>query len=138
MQNSCPGMSVTLFEFDRRFARYGSDFTYYDYNYPQNLDDKFAHFFDIVVADPPYLSKECIEKMSQTLRFLSKDCERFPMLLLTGAMQQNHASRLLNVHPCGFRPVHHKKLGNEFKLYTNYDPLDRLGGWEHKATSSKD
>jgi hypothetical protein len=39
-------------------------------------------------------------------------------------------TELLNVHPCGFKPEHSNKLGNEFRLFTNYDPADRLGGWE--------
>ncbi|RZR72619.1 hypothetical protein BHM03_00014992 [Ensete ventricosum] len=43
------------------------------------------------------------------------------------------AAELLNVHPCGFRPQHTNKLGNEFRLFTNYDTAGRLGGWERKA-----
>ena len=49
---------------------------------------------------------------------------------ISGAVQLEHARELLNAHPCGFRPAHHNKLGNEFMLFTNYDPQERLGGWE--------
>lgn len=44
-----------LFEYDQRFQRYGSDFTFYDYNFPENLPEKHQHAFQVVVADPPYL-----------------------------------------------------------------------------------
>ena len=47
-----------------------------------------------------------------------------------GEVQKETAAELLNLHPCGFRPQHSGKLGNEFRLFTNYDPEDRLGGWE--------
>eukprot|EP01018_Ginkgo_biloba_P010523 Gb_40107 [translate_table: standard] len=51
-------------------------------------------------------------------------------LLLTGKVQKELAAKLMNLHPCGFRPAHHNKLGNEFMIFTNYDPEERLGGWE--------
>jgi len=45
-------------------------------------------------------------------------------------VQKDRAAELLDLHPCGFRPQHSNKLGNEFRLFTNYDPAERLGGWE--------
>lgn len=50
--------------------------------------------------------------------------------MLAGEVQKDRALELLNVRPCGFRPRHSNKLGNEFRLFTNYDPADRLGGWD--------
>eukprot|EP00250_Pteridium_aquilinum_P006278 c16229_g1_i1 orf=150-716(-) len=73
-------------------------------------------------------SKECIEKTAQTMKLMAKDGQSC-FLLLTGAVQHDHARDLLGARPCVFRPSHHNKLGNEFLLYTNYDPLERLGGW---------
>ncbi|KMZ67542.1 N(6)-adenine-specific DNA methyltransferase 2 [Zostera marina] len=124
-----PEISVRLFEYDRRFGQYGSDFTYYDYNQPLNFPLHLKHSFKVVVADPPYLSEECLQKVSETLSFLSQPEESY-MLLLTGDVQRERAAKLLNLRPCGFRPEHSSKLGNEFRLFTNYDPKDRLGGWE--------
>ncbi|MCO5568098.1 hypothetical protein L7F22_021794 [Adiantum nelumboides] len=135
---SCPSLYVELkksfeveaflLEYDPRFERYGKDFTFYDYNFPENLPSELHHAFQVVVADPPYLSRECLEKTAQTMKLLSKN-DQAHFLLLTGAVQQDHAKDLLRVCPCGFRPGHHNKLGNEFLIYTSYDPLDRLGGW---------
>nr|VDD30687.1 unnamed protein product [Brassica oleracea] len=38
-----------------RFERYGSEFTFYDYNEPEDLPLELKHCFNIIVADPPYL-----------------------------------------------------------------------------------
>ncbi|KAK1311282.1 hypothetical protein QJS10_CPA08g00062 [Acorus calamus] len=125
-----PNISVQLLEYDKRFEEYGSDFNFYDYNQPEDLPPAMKHDFQVVVADPPYLSKECLEKVAQTVAFLMRPQHSFS-LLLTGEVQKERAAELLGLHPCGFRPQHTSKLGNEFRLFTNYDPKDRLGGWEH-------
>ncbi|XP_031505302.1 uncharacterized protein LOC116267603 [Nymphaea colorata] len=123
-----PSVRVQLLEYDKRFEQYGSDFTFYDYNQPEDLPVALKHAFSIIVADPPYLSKECLEKVAQTLNFLAEPVGSYA-LLLTGEVQRERAEELLNMYPCGFRPKHSSKLGNDFMLFTNYDPVDRLGGW---------
>ena len=66
-------VSVCIFEYDRRFAVYGEDFVYYDYKNPVDLPERIAtHSFDIVVADPPYLSEDCLRKMSETIKLLTR------------------------------------------------------------------
>ncbi|KAL9230817.1 hypothetical protein vseg_006117 [Gypsophila vaccaria] len=122
-------MSAQLLEYDKRFQQYGSDFTFYDYNLPEELPQDMKHTYQIVVADPPYLSEECLEKVAQTIAFLAQP-GKFFLLLLTGAVQKERAAKLLGLRSCGFRPEHSSKLGNEFRLFTNYDPGERLGGWE--------
>ncbi|XP_002265324.2 uncharacterized protein LOC100252975 [Vitis vinifera] len=124
-----PNVSLQLLEYDKRFEQYGSDFTFYDYNQPEELPPELKHAFQVVVADPPYLSKECLEKVAQTISFLARPGESF-LLLLTGEVQRERAAELLGMHPCCFRPQHSNKLGNEFRLFTNYDPGTRLGGWD--------
>lgn len=125
------GVPAQLLEYDKRFEQCGSEFTFYDYNQPEDLPTSLNHSFPIVVADPPYLSKECLEKVTQTISFLVRPGKSF-LLLLTGAVQKDNAAELLGLHPCGFRPQHSSKLGNEFQLFTNYDPGTRLGGWEQE------
>lgn len=74
-------LSVCLFEFDQRFAIYGEDFIFYDYNRPLDFPgDVAAHSFDIVIADPPYLSVDCLRKTAETVRYLT----RGKILLCTG------------------------------------------------------
>lgn len=186
-----PDIAVQLLEYDQRFNQYGSEFTYYDYNHPEDVPLELKHAFQIVVADPPYLvsswslekslhsynptlqilkwfmflqSKECLEKVAQTISFLASP-EGCSLLLLTGEshfphcysslihfhcpmsyrwnlcwvageVQRDRAAELLGLQPCMFRPQHSSKLGNEFRLFTNYDPGLRLGGWEPKKWGS--
>ncbi|KAK1554511.1 hypothetical protein Q3G72_013312 [Acer saccharum] len=78
-----PDVSAQLLEFDKRFEQYGTDFTFYDYNLPEDLPLELKHTFSIIVADPPYLSKECLEKVSQTTSFLARPGSSY-LLLLTG------------------------------------------------------
>ncbi|XWS56125.1 hypothetical protein CRYUN_Cryun09bG0059600 [Craigia yunnanensis] len=126
-----PNISVQLLEYDKRFGQYGSDFIFYDYNQPEDMPLELKHTYQIVVADPPYLSKECLGKVTQTISFLARPQQSY-LLLLTGEVQRDRAAELLGLQPCNFRPRHSSKLGNEFRLFTNYDPGERLGGWEQE------
>lgn len=54
-QKRDPSLHVQLLEYDMRFERYGSEFTFYDYNEPEDLPLQLKHCFHIIVADPPYL-----------------------------------------------------------------------------------
>lgn len=129
LRKSSPDVPAQLLEYDERFGQYGDDFTFYDYNQPEALPPAMKHAYRIVVADPPYLSQECLEKVAKTVSFLAQPEGSF-LLLLTGEVQKDRALELLNVRPCGFKPQHSNKLGNVFRLFTNYDPVDRLGGWD--------
>ncbi|XP_032467250.1 EEF1A lysine methyltransferase 1 isoform X1 [Phocoena sinus] len=115
--------SICIFEYDQRFAIYGEEFIFYDYNNPVDLPEKIAaHSFDIVIADPPYLSEECLRKTSETIKYLT----RGKILLCTGAVMEEEAAKLLGVKMCKFIPKHTRTLGNEFRCYVNYDSgLDR-------------
>lgn len=76
-------VSAVVLEFDRRFAAYGDDFVFYDYNEPLSLEGSVApQSFDVVLADPPYLSNECLEKVAKTIKYLSKG----KVLLCTGVL----------------------------------------------------
>ncbi|XP_073317059.1 uncharacterized protein [Primulina huaijiensis] len=124
-----PQVPAKLLEYDKRFEQYGAEFTFYDYNQPEDLPLPLKHTFPIVVADPPYLSKECLEKVTETIKFLLRPKESY-VLLLTGEVQRDRSAELLGLRPCGFRPQHSSKLGNEFRLFTSYNPGIRLDGWE--------
>lgn len=56
-QKRDPSLHVQLLEYDMRFERYGNEFTFYDYNEPQDLPLQLKHSFHIIIADPPYLVK---------------------------------------------------------------------------------
>ncbi|XP_012362175.1 EEF1A lysine methyltransferase 1 [Nomascus leucogenys] len=110
--------SIYIFEYDKRFAMYGEEFIFYDYNNPLDLPEKIAaHSFDIVIADPPYLSEECLRKTSETIKYLTQG----KILLCTGAIMEEQAAELLGVKMCTFVPRHTRNLANEFRCYVNYD-----------------
>ncbi|KAJ9592691.1 hypothetical protein L9F63_015635 [Diploptera punctata] len=116
LKTDSPNTQVTLFEFDKRFAVYGDDFVLYDYKSPLNIPRNLAGSYEIVVADPPFLSEECLTKTAITIKFLAKD----KIILCTGAKMEELADRLLDVKKCEFHPRHKNNLANEFYCYTNY------------------
>ncbi|KAG9271348.1 EEF1A lysine methyltransferase 1 [Astyanax mexicanus] len=112
------GVSSVLFEFDRRFAVYGEEFIFYDYNNPLCLPEHILpQSFDFVIADPPYLSEECLSKVALTVKFLTKS----KMLLCTGAIMEELAGKLMNLKICSYLPKHSHNLANEFRCYVNYE-----------------
>ncbi|CAH2094851.1 unnamed protein product [Euphydryas editha] len=113
--------SVILLEYDRRFEVHGTDFIFYDYNTPLKLQSDLEHTFDLIVADPPFLSEECIEKTSETIKHLAKD----KIIVCTGAIMKEHVEKLLNLKQCEFQPQHRNNLANEFSCYANFD-LDNV------------
>ena len=73
--------TAVVLEYDRRFSAYGQDLIFYDYNNPLSLPEEVTRqSFDIVLADPPYLSLECLSKVAETIQYLSKG----KVLLCTG------------------------------------------------------
>uniref|UniRef100_A0A453LTX1 N(6)-adenine-specific DNA methyltransferase 2 n=1 Tax=Aegilops tauschii subsp. strangulata TaxID=200361 RepID=A0A453LTX1_AEGTS len=83
-RKSSPDVPARLLEYDERFGQYGDDFAFYDYNQPEALPPAMKHAFSIVVADPPYLSQECLEKVAKTVSFLARPEGSFLLLLTEG------------------------------------------------------
>ncbi|XP_013780059.1 EEF1A lysine methyltransferase 1-like [Limulus polyphemus] len=110
-------VTTHLLEYDRRFDVYTDNFIYYDFNKPLNLPKSMKENYDVVLADPPFLSKECLEKTSLTIQYLAKD----KIILCTGAVMEDDARKLLDIQPCNFSPQHARNLGNEFKCFVNFD-----------------
>ncbi|TDH06571.1 hypothetical protein EPR50_G00114890 [Perca flavescens] len=110
-------VSAVVLEYDRRFAIYGEDFIFYDYKEPLALVANVApQSFDVVLADPPYLSEECLSKVAETIKYLSKG----KVLLCTGAIMEKFAKDLLDVKMCSFLPKHNRSLNNEFRCFVSY------------------
>nr|CAG4646447.1 EOG090X0ABW [Macrothrix elegans] len=112
-----PTLTIRLLEYDTRFSVYGEDFILYDYNSPLEIPKELGSSFDLVVADPPFLSEECLTKTALTMRYLSKG----PLILCTGAVMEDLAKRLLQLKICKFQPRHKNNLANDFRCYANYD-----------------
>lgn len=67
------GVTVYCLEYDERFKVFGEDFVFYDYKEPLRLPADFKNSFDIVIADPPFLSEECLCKTAMTVKYLMKE-----------------------------------------------------------------
>ena len=86
--------SVYIFEYDRRFAIYGDEFIFYDYNHPLELPERIAaHSFDLVVADPPYLSEECLRKTFLASQQVTSSCRK------AQRRQNNRPIQVGRLHP---------------------------------------
>ncbi|KAM4045652.1 EEF1A lysine methyltransferase 1 isoform 1-T3 [Anomaloglossus baeobatrachus] len=111
-------VTVCLLEYDKRFSVYGDEFIFYDYNKPLALPERLLqHSFDVVLADPPYLSEECLHKTAETIQFLTKG----KILLCTGAVMDDLVAQILGLKMCKFIPKHNRSLANEFRCFANYE-----------------
>ncbi|XP_011864411.1 PREDICTED: N(6)-adenine-specific DNA methyltransferase 2 isoform X2 [Vollenhovia emeryi] len=116
LKKECGDRQVTLFEYDSRFEIIGEDFIPYDYKFPLDVPRNMSGQFDLVLADPPFLSEECLTKTAVTIKFLAKK----NIVLCTGAVMAELAERLLDVKKCDFVPGHKNNLANEFCCYSNF------------------
>lgn len=73
-------VKVKCLEYDSRFNIYGEDFIFYDFNQPLKLDSDLKNSFDLVIADPPFLTDACLTNTAVTIKFLAKE----KILLCTG------------------------------------------------------
>lgn len=113
-------VSLTLFEYDSRFKVY-DDFVFYDYRDPLSACKSLEKAsFDMVVADPPFLSEECLEKVKCTILFLTKK----NIILNTGLIMEELAAKHLGLKRWShFIPRHQNNVGNEFACFANFEPL---------------
>ncbi|XP_033322542.2 EEF1A lysine methyltransferase 1 isoform X2 [Megalopta genalis] len=117
LKKNCGLRQVTLFEYDERFKIFGSDYVPYNYKFPLDLTRNMAGYYDLVIADPPFLSDECLTKTALTIKFLAKK----NIVLCTGAVMAELVGKLMDVKICNFIPHHQNNLGNEFYCYSNFD-----------------
>jgi hypothetical protein len=115
MPHNC---SAVCLEYDTRFRIFGKDFVPYDYNQPLDLPPEFEGAFDIVVADPPFLSEECLRKTALTVRYLMKK----NVIVCTGVLREISESSCVILLPSPFSvpmPLMGKK---------DYSVLSIIGG----------
>lgn len=121
-----PNGIVRLFEFDERFAVYNEDFVQYDYKSAiadSQYLSQFTNYFDIIIADPPFLSQECIQAVSMLINRMRK-CDS-SIILCSGDVIANWAESYMDLQQCNYRPQHERNLANEFRSYANFN-LDEM------------
>ncbi|XP_016946136.1 protein-lysine N-methyltransferase CG9154 [Drosophila biarmipes] len=130
---SCPSLykdirnihdNVRIFEYDPRFEAYGTDFVFYDLNCvggnPNYLKEHHQQY-DIIVADPPFLSQECIAKTCEIITRLQRNQSESKIIICSGEVTEPWLTTGLPVLKCGFRPEHDRNLGNSFVSYANFN-----------------
>lgn len=118
--DSCAQIEIKLFEYDKRFEIYGEDFVFYDYKNPLGFSAELENYFDLIIADPPFLSSECHIKTGITIRKVGKT-DDLKLIICTGAVMEDLLAASLKVKLNSFIPRHERNLANEFKCYSNYD-----------------
>jgi len=132
-----------VLEFDRRFAKWGVDFVFYDYkdaSIPE-LPVDWRNSFNVVVCDPPFLTEECAtatlkaavdtlgkklegdvegSSFSSTSVSSTKMCK---VMFCTGEIMAETLTELSRgslKKSETFFPEHASKLSNPFVLMTNF------------------
>ena len=98
------------------------------------IDSEYLNSFDFIIADPPYLNKDTINRTMQTIKALSRDLNT-KIIFNTGAIMEE------NLLPFGVRkivwePHHASNLSNIFYSFANYD-AQRLGGFDKPIETVK-
>ncbi|KAJ3082655.1 EEF1A lysine methyltransferase 1 [Quaeritorhiza haematococci] len=141
-----PNRKITLLEYDKRFDVFGRSYVFFDYSDPpETLNElngtrPLKHQFDVVVADPPFLSEECLTKTAKTVRWLLKkggdgttadgqENGAGRIIFCTGAVMRPLVRRELGARLTAFQPRHKGRLSNEFACYTSYVSSDEGFRW---------
>lgn len=83
----------------------------------------YHDYFDVIFADPPFLSRECIEKTAEIIKKLKKDSA--DVIVCSGQSVEKWMNKFLGLNQCNFSPEHENNLANIFCSYANFD-LDFL------------
>jgi hypothetical protein len=130
---SCPSIYFSLpvsvrevckvLEYDRAWE-HDPGFVFYDFNEPEIVPPELHHAFDLVIIDPPYITREVWSKYALTAKLLlCQGCEgnkpRGRLLCTSIAENAPMMRELLEVEPRRFRPSI-PNLVYQYHIYTNY------------------
>jgi len=119
-----PTDKIYLFEYDERFEKLVATpdkYVKYDYNMPLLFPAALRGAIDRVLADPPFLSEECLTRTAFTMKSLLKDQNASDIIVCTGSKMEE---LLLELFPAltrvDFEPKHKGGLANSFACFRNY------------------
>lgn len=107
-----------VLDYDRNFAR-DPNYVFYDFNSPLELPESLQAAFDVLVIDPPFITKEVWERYASTARWLLKEDGK----MILSSIQENEGmlAGLLGVSAVVFKPsIPH--LVYQYCFFTNYAP----------------
>jgi 16S rRNA G966 N2-methylase RsmD len=118
---------IYLFEYDSRFERLVTKpdgFVNYDYNNPLRIPAALRGKVDRVLADPPFLSDECLTRTAMSVRSLLKK-EEGRTMVCTGQKMEDMVPRLFpGVRKVEFEPKHKGGLANAFACFMDWKGKD--------------
>ena len=90
-----------VFDFDKKFEK-DPGFVFYDFNKPEDIPKEMTKAFDMVVIDPPFITREVWEKYTEAAKILLIDEGK----ILLSAIDENESilKELLQVNRKLFRP----------------------------------
>ena len=115
-----------VLEFDRRFAIFGEDFSFFDYNTPLELPAALLGACDVVVLDPPFLNRDCLAAFASSVAALRRPAGGATRVVLcTGAVMLRAARELLGARPTRAEVRHESgRLSNPFSVFVDFPVSD--------------
>jgi len=121
-----PEIDNVLFEYDTRFDTGDQSFVEYDYN-DEDLQGKYGSMintFDVLLIDPPFLSRECFAKVSRLVKLIGKIDPPCKHIICTGAIQEENIKEFFTgAQRVTFEPRHERNLMNPFACFVDYPTL---------------
>jgi 16S rRNA G966 N2-methylase RsmD len=93
---------------------------FYDYSLGENEEylNEFRNHFDLIIADPPFLSEECFLKTLAIVNRIKK--ESALIVFNTGSVQVELCNKS-GLNESKFKPRHKNNLANQFSSFVNFD-----------------
>lgn len=107
-----------VLDIDRKFEK-DPGYVYYDFNKPEAVPAELMHQFDLVVVDPPFITREVWGLYAKTMTMLL-DTSGGRILCTTIAENEKMMAELFGARPQAFRPSI-PNLVYQYSCYANYD-----------------
>lgn len=106
-----------VFDFDPKFGK-DAGFVMYDFNKPEDIPGELHGYFDMVVIDPPFITREVWEKYAVATKLII--AKEGKILLSTIDENEGFIEELLGAKRRAFRPSI-PNLVYQYSLYSNYE-----------------
>ncbi|CAM9352794.1 unnamed protein product [Ectocarpus sp. 6 AP-2014] len=108
-----------VFDLDTKWAK-DPGFVLYDYTKPQDIPETLRGTFDMVVVDPPFVTRQVWESYTAATKLLLRPGGAGLVLCSTILENAPFMEELLGASPCEFKPSI-PNLVYQYSLYVNYD-----------------
>mmetsp|Transcript_87938 Transcript_87938/g.121267 ORF Transcript_87938/g.121267 Transcript_87938/m.121267 type:complete len:161 (-) Transcript_87938:81-563(-) len=111
--------NAKCFDFDEKFGAKDTNFVFYDFNKNEDIPEQYHKYFDMVVIDPPFITREVWEKYTEATRILLKD-NTGQIFLSTIDENEEMIKELLDCNRQKFRPSI-PNLVYQYSFYANFE-----------------